>query len=608
MAVSMKNNFKNKRKGFTLVELLAVIVILAIIMLISIPSVLQSMQVAKRKSFIEYADKTTILAQKQFAQEQLVGEKSGSDCYIYNIKTDLGLSNTGKFQGWILLNPKINDVYITLFNDDYALIGFHYSDSSLNVEEALVRKENVESSKLTINELCNSAVSCKTCNATNTELNNDNYKTKSYLLSGKEFSSTLFDILCPGVVYRDECGGPFDVVMDNSNVPENARVLSVDNSEYKTYAWADIVNNKVYIYSEAELLTLNRDSSNMFYYLPIIGFDYSRLDFSEVDILYYAFGGRRYNESIDLSNKDLSRVTNMSGMFASSKYESVNLSNSNASSVTDIKYMFQSCIIDNLNLDNFKIDKLKEVVSVFYEFSTNSSVNLNNWNVSGVTSLEDTFYHGTFGELHVEDWNVSNVTNMHETFGYTGAKELILNKWNTSKVHTVYNLFQYSNIDKIDISNWKLNDLETSYSLYQLFYRSTVKELKLNNVDLSNNNSINGFIYMCSNLVSLDLSNVNFSGIKNLNKFIYDNPKLEVIDMRNVDLSSVTYGYKIITYCPSLTTIYANEKTKLSEALISNYNFFESNLPLLHGKIDYNENKTSGAYANYENGYFTYKA
>ena len=47
----------DKRKGFTLVELLAVIVILAIIMIIAIPSVLDTLDTARKKTFIEYVFK-----------------------------------------------------------------------------------------------------------------------------------------------------------------------------------------------------------------------------------------------------------------------------------------------------------------------------------------------------------------------------------------------------------------------------------------------------------------------------------------------------------------------------------------------------------------------
>ena len=42
---------KGNKKGFTLVELLAVIVVLAIIMIIAIPAVVESMNNAKKGSF-----------------------------------------------------------------------------------------------------------------------------------------------------------------------------------------------------------------------------------------------------------------------------------------------------------------------------------------------------------------------------------------------------------------------------------------------------------------------------------------------------------------------------------------------------------------------------
>ena len=101
------------RIGFTLVELLAVIVILAIIMLIAIPAVLSTLESARKKTFIEYVDKSAGLAQKQITEDQLNGNMA-SACIIYNIKTDLGLSNTGDFNGWVLIDSNTNDIYITL--------------------------------------------------------------------------------------------------------------------------------------------------------------------------------------------------------------------------------------------------------------------------------------------------------------------------------------------------------------------------------------------------------------------------------------------------------------------------------------------------------------
>lgn len=51
----MKN--RSHKKGFTLVELLAVIVVLALIMVFAVPSILTTMNSAKKKSFQMYGEK-----------------------------------------------------------------------------------------------------------------------------------------------------------------------------------------------------------------------------------------------------------------------------------------------------------------------------------------------------------------------------------------------------------------------------------------------------------------------------------------------------------------------------------------------------------------------
>ena len=99
----MKNN-----KGFTLVELLAVIVILGIIMIIAIPSVLETMQVAKTKSLEEYAQKVRNAGERKYlVKKEFEGLPSpGSadvELYVYDVKEDLDLTNTGNFEGIFLM-------------------------------------------------------------------------------------------------------------------------------------------------------------------------------------------------------------------------------------------------------------------------------------------------------------------------------------------------------------------------------------------------------------------------------------------------------------------------------------------------------------------------
>jgi len=110
----MKNN-----KGFTLVELLAVIVILAIIMIIAIPAVLNTLESARRKTFGEYITKVYDVATKKYLSDELLG--NSSDYVRYDITKDLDLNNTGDYKGYVVItkNTDSMNVYIGISDKNY---------------------------------------------------------------------------------------------------------------------------------------------------------------------------------------------------------------------------------------------------------------------------------------------------------------------------------------------------------------------------------------------------------------------------------------------------------------------------------------------------------
>lgn len=145
----MKKNKKKKKrislkkyiKGFTLVELLAVIVILAIIMIIAIPSVLDTMETARKKSFTEYVTKIYDTTEKEYLSKQLI-TSSNQNCVIYDITKDLGLSSTGNYKGYVLATKKNNETnyYITLWDGTYMIYGVKY-DSDFDYNDLLTYNE-----------------------------------------------------------------------------------------------------------------------------------------------------------------------------------------------------------------------------------------------------------------------------------------------------------------------------------------------------------------------------------------------------------------------------------------------------------------------------------
>ena len=122
-----KVNIKKLFKGFTLVELLAVIVILAIIMIIAIPSVLNTMETARQKTFIEYYQKAVNAAEKKYIEDSNFGTLPAKGnietFYVYYIKEDLGFSSTGEYDGFVAVRAKDNKTTFAtmLYTNNYYL-------------------------------------------------------------------------------------------------------------------------------------------------------------------------------------------------------------------------------------------------------------------------------------------------------------------------------------------------------------------------------------------------------------------------------------------------------------------------------------------------------
>ena len=147
------------KKGFTLVELLAVIIVLAIIMIITIPNVLDTLGVAKKKTFIEYIDKVIIEASKKFALDD--GEGNLSDtCVLYDITKDLSLSNTSDFEGYVVVKDvgEEREYYITIWNKDFIIANYKYegtiADDAINNYSSAPDEDTISKGMLALTANC----------------------------------------------------------------------------------------------------------------------------------------------------------------------------------------------------------------------------------------------------------------------------------------------------------------------------------------------------------------------------------------------------------------------------------------------------------------------
>lgn len=134
------------KKGFTLVELLAVIVVLAIIMIIAIPSVMDSMNSARKGAFKIYVQKALGQAQTKYQSDLLLNDTTYKTVAISNAATRgvettgycytldiLGLRTGGasKYSGYVIVTKDSsgskNYFYATMKDDNYNVANQSYT-------------------------------------------------------------------------------------------------------------------------------------------------------------------------------------------------------------------------------------------------------------------------------------------------------------------------------------------------------------------------------------------------------------------------------------------------------------------------------------------------
>ena len=134
------------------------------------------------------------------------------------------------------------------------------------------------------------------------------------------------------------------------------------------------------------------------------------------DDFSYLFGGlKEVKHIIGLENWDVSKVTNMKGIFEECENFNANLSNWDVSSVENMSGMFYNC-------ENFNCD-------------------LSKWNVSSVEDMENMFDGCKKFNSDLSKWDVHNVEMMRFMFSRCEKFNSDLSKWNISSDKNIQYMF-----------------------------------------------------------------------------------------------------------------------------------------------------------------------
>ena len=103
-----------KSKGFTLVELLGVIVILGIIMLIAIPRITGLSEKQKKRTYVSDASRMIAVAKKIYGSDTTINTPTNNTCVLLKLE-DLGLKD-------LMTGPEGGE-----YDENYSYVTINYS-------------------------------------------------------------------------------------------------------------------------------------------------------------------------------------------------------------------------------------------------------------------------------------------------------------------------------------------------------------------------------------------------------------------------------------------------------------------------------------------------
>ncbi|AUI86314.1 hypothetical protein BS333_07875 [Vibrio azureus] len=159
---------------------------------------------------------------------------------------------------------------------------------------------------------------------------------------------------------------------------------------------------------------------------------------------------RSFNQ--DISNWDMSRVTNMSNMF----YGAESFNNAG-------KPLWNGNVVPGMSLSPEQTLMISGIFNRAHSFNQP----INNWITAQVTSFADVFHDAFIFNQPLDNWSTDNVVNMNSTFNHASNFAQPLNSWNTGSVENMSSMFMNMKFFNQDISSWDVSNVKDMTSMFQ---------------------------------------------------------------------------------------------------------------------------------------------
>ena len=189
---------------------------------------------------------------------------------------------------------------------------------------------------------------------------------------------------------------------------------------------------------------------------PLANWERNNSTVSNVTTMEYMFNGARAFDQ-PLEQWNVRNVTNMQFMFRRATAFLQRYPNADE----DPRSVFISAQTNTSNSIAFDNGTLRTAVNLWFS-NRDEAIRLygdiNTWNVSQVTDMNNLFRNRSTFNDDISNWNVSNVTDMNNMFMDARAFDLPLEQWNVSKVTDMRSMFFRASRFNQPLANWERNN------------------------------------------------------------------------------------------------------------------------------------------------------